>query len=278
MMTIENNKFLFYINAGLILSGYDQYDHEDTEIAALANRIRDADYPIEFKPWFARARTGQVRVAPYWPRMAMLMSACFFIDGEYAFAADSFFCFIESVGKPDPIGIDDLRRWISELPNVLQQIDALPFSAELWDEYSRIVAARMPDWNEQIHKSVKAFFGSEAPQLAFNPNLFASPYSADFVRVDGRIITIAASPDAEAVLHETLHTLIAQHRAQITDFAERYGLGAFADKTKMLEFGYMQNESTASIVDVIEECFVRALSVELSGGGDERLLSHAEFG
>jgi len=46
----------------------------------------------------------------------------------------------------------------------------------------------------------------------------------------------------------------------------------------MMEYGYMEDESAASYAHVIEECFVRALSVVLAGGNDERLRFHAEYG
>jgi hypothetical protein len=40
----------------------------------------------------------------------------------------------------------------------------------------------------------------------------------------------------------------------------------------------MKDDSGASAAHVIEECFVRALAVVLSGGDDERLKFHAGYG
>ncbi|MCL2409411.1 MAG: hypothetical protein FWC96_07335 [Oscillospiraceae bacterium] len=280
-MNIENNKFLFYVYVGLTASGYDGYDHSDADISALAGKIHTAGFSDRIKSWFARARTGQVEVNPYWPRGSQLSAASFFINGEYAFDVNTFFSFIENAGGvSDPIGVDDFRLWISELPGILQELDAHPATAALWDEYSRIVSTRASGWGGEIEKTIKAaeqFFGKDIPTLAFAPNLF-TPYNADFVRIGSRIITVAQSPNAETMLHETAHTAIASYRTQFTGFAETYGLRNFADKSKMLKFGYMEDESAASIAHVIEECFVRAISTEISGGSDTRLQLHAEYG
>jgi len=279
-MNIVNNKFLFYVSIGLTASGSDGYDHNDADISALVKQIHAAKFSDEIKFWFSRARTGQVEVNPYWPRGSALAVACFFIDETYIFKSDLFFDFIENTGVNDPIGAEDFKEWITELPDILREIDTKPVTALLWNEYCRIVDNRSPEWHDMIKKAVNAveiFFGNNAPEIAFNPNLF-TPYSADFVRIGNRIITISYTPDAETMLHETIHTAVAKYRDKITAYAEAQGLGNFADKNKMMEFGYMENESADSAAHVIEECFVRAIAVTLSGGNDERLRFHAEYG
>ncbi len=180
----------------------------------------------------------------------------------------------------DPIGIDDFKDWILGLPDILRNLDDHPATTALWREYCRIVHRRSPQWQGMIEKAVNAaklFFGDDAPEMVFNPNLF-TPYSADFVRMGNRIVTISSAPDAETMLHETMHTAIAKYRDKLISFAEVFGLGTFADKDKMMQFGYMEDESAESAANVIEECCVRALAVTLSGGSDERLQFHAEYG
>lgn len=280
-MSIENNKFLFYVCVGLTASGSDGYDHNDADIVSLVKQIHNANFSNNIKSWFSRARTGQIEVNPYWPRGSMLATACFFTDDEYKFNIDSFNAFIGSTGSiSDPIGIEDFKCWISELPNILREMDSNPATALLWKEYCRIVGMRSLEWNDMTEKAVNAskiFFGDDAPEMVFNPNLF-TPYCADFVRIGNRIITISYTPDAETMLHETMHTAVAKYRVKISNYAETHGLGNFADKNKMIEFGYMEDESAASAAHVIEECFVRAIAVTLSGKNDERLRFHAEYG
>ena len=116
-LKVENNRYLFYILAGLVSSGADAYDHDDVDISALADRIGEVDISDDVKAWFARARTGQVEVNPYWPRVSALAAACFFV-GNGNFDIDAFFTFFESAAVSDPIGTEDFRAWISGLPKV----------------------------------------------------------------------------------------------------------------------------------------------------------------
>jgi hypothetical protein len=280
-MNIENNKYLFLANAGLTALGRNDYDHADVEVSNLVKMIHAAGFPNDALTWFALARTGQVSVNPYWPRGSCLSSACFFVDHAFRFDRDSFFAFLGSTGVlSDPIGIEDFNDWISKLPVFLRLMDEHLATPALWNEYCRIVNSRSCEWNAMIEKAayaVRAFFNDDAPEMLFSPNLF-TPYNADFVRIGNRIVTISSVPDIETMLHETMHTAIAKYRLEIMRYAKTYGLSAFANKEKMLEFGYMEDESVASIAHVIEECLVRALSVVLSGGSEERLRFHAQYG
>ena len=280
-MNIENNKFLFLACVGLTASGSDGYDHDDSDVSNIVGMIHNADLSDHIKEWFARARTGQVEVNPYWPRGSCLASACFFVNNEFHFDDGLFFTFLESTGViNDPISFEDFKEWILGIASFLRLLNEHSAIPALWNEYCRIVKNRSPQWSGMVEKAVSAaqdFFGNDAPEMIFNPNLF-TPYSADFVRVGNRIITISSTPDAETMLHETIHTAIAKYRAAITAFAKTYGLSGFANKEKMIEFGYMENESSSSIAHVIEECFVRAFSTVLSGKNEERLRFHARYG
>jgi hypothetical protein len=80
------------------------------------------------------------------------------------------------------------------------------------------------------------------------------------------------------MLHETLHTVVAVYRDRIMDFSQKHGLMGFANREKMIEFGYMVDDSVDSVTHVIEECFVRAMSVVLANKDDERLRTHAKYG
>lgn len=280
-MNIENNRFLFLACVGLTASGSNGFDHDDVEVTNIVKMIHAANFPDYIKNWFARARTGQIEVNPYWPRGSCLASACFFVDNKFQFNKDLFFKFLESIGViNDPISLEDFKEWISETSSFLQLLDQHPSITAIWDEYCRVVKSRSLEWEVMIKKAVEAaqiFFGDDTPEIVFTPNLF-TPYSVDFVRIGNRIITISSNPDAETMLHETLHTAIAKYRSEIMTFAEVHGLTVFADKTKMIEFGYLENDSASSIAHVIEECFVRAFSVVFSGGNEDRLQFHAQYG
>lgn len=209
------------------------------------------------------------------------MSACFFVDDAHRFGADAYFAFLENAGGiADPIGQDDFTEWILQLPFFLRLLEEHPAAPALWSDYCRIVENHSPDWRAMLEKAARAaraFFGDDAPEMAFCPNLF-TPYSADFVRFGKRIVTISSAPDAETMLHETMHVAVAEYRMEITSFAKTYGLASFANRDRMMEFGYMADESAASATHAIEECFVRALSTVLSGQNGERPQVHVRYG
>ena len=280
-MNIENNKQLFLVGVGLTASGCDGYDHSDGEVSNLVGMIHAAGFSDEIKAWFARARTGQVAVNPYWPRGSCLASACFFVDCDFHFDSEEYFAFLESTGAlTDPIGLDDFKSWICGISSHLLDLNAHPAVQTLWNEYCRIIGNRSCQWERMVqkaHTAAQRFFGHDAPEMVFNPNLFTQ-FSADFVRIGNRIVTISAVPNAETMLHETMHTAIAKYRGEITRFAETYGLASFANREKMMEYGYMADESAASAAHGIEECFVRAFAVVFSGGSEERLQFHRRYG
>jgi len=277
-MRIKNNPKIFYLACGLLAEGDRRYDANDAEVAALALKIRRAPVDSDILQWFNLAKTGQVGVNPYWPRGHSMLTGCFFFD-DY-FDVDSFSEFIEGTNMADPIGPDEFKEWIGRLPLVLDYAEGK--FRDFWKEYCAIVISRMASWMAEIeasHLPLKEFFGKAVPNLVFAPNLFASPFAADFVRTpDDGIIVIACKPDVETILHEALHIEIAKHRSNIMNFAERYGIKGFANAHKMKQLGYMPSDSPISAGHVIEECFVRVLSVILSGGGEKRLQGHVRQG
>lgn len=280
-MKIEINRNLFLACMGLVLSGDDSYDHRDADLSHLADRIRAAGFSSDARSWFAQARTGQVAVNPYWPRGSQLAAACFFISGQYHFVCRPMPPFLRSAGAPpDPLGPADFDGWIRGLPRFLRLLDAHPVTPRLWDDYCRIIQARFPLWRPMAEASDRAaqrFFGRSAPEMVFSPNLFR-PAIADFVHAGGRIITIAACPDEETMLHETLHMAFDGYRETIAAFAQSHGLGGLADQEKMLRLGYMADGSAQSAARALEDCFVRALSAVLSEAGEERLAFHVRSG
>ncbi len=281
MSNIVQHPYLFYTCAGLTASGHRGYNPDDPDAAELVRHIDAAAFPDDLKQWFRLARTGQVAVNPYWPRGSMLAVACFFVSEAWRFDTDAFFQFAESTGGiSDPIGEEAFRQWIVRLPDVLHALAVHPAMPALWAEHTRIVERRRPMWEAMVRRAVAAadrFFAGGAPEMAFVPNLLTH-YGVDFVRLDNRIMTIAASPDAETMLHETLHTAVSAHRGEIAACAAQRGLRGFADPEKMRAFGYMEDDSVESATHVLEECLVRALAVVLSGGSEERLREHAALG
>ena len=255
-MRIKNNPKIFYLACGLIAEGDRRYDLDDIEITALADKIRKISVQPDILQWFNLAKTGQVEVNPYWPRGHAMMMATLFLDGA-EFDIDRFTAFLESVNMQDPIGEDEFREWIGRLPEILTYSESI--FRDFWKEYCEIMFARTTGWAPEIEASrqpLKEFFGrSNMPNLVFAPNLFASPFAADFVHFDNIVTMIACKPDVENVLQEVLRARVAEHSEKIAAFCEEHS-----------------NEH------VTEECFVRTLSTILAGGGEGRMQSHVNCG
>jgi hypothetical protein len=276
---ITPNPALFLVNIGLIHAGADFQSREDTQIIALVDEIHLLKLPADVTAWFHKARTGQVEVNPFYPRGSDLAVACFFLqDGQLNY--DVFYSFLEECGTNDPIGASDFRQWMKRFPEILSIVQALPDIIPLWHKYETITADRSGQWSEKISTAQSALhtcYDKNAPTLAFCPNLFHQ-YLADFVRQADQLVVIASEPSIESMLHEALHPLFASCRDLFLAYAENHGIALFADEAAMRNMGYMADTSVASKVPVFEECFVRALSVALSGCESERIAFHRDCG
>ena len=279
-MRIKNNPKIFYMACGLIAEGDRRYDKNDAEIAALADKVRKIPMDDDILQWFNLAKTGQVDINPYWPRGHAMLIATLFVEEDGTFNIDQFLQFLHDIKAKDPVGEYQFRIWIAHMPKILTYVEG-KFRA-LWKEYCEIIFARMPLWMPEIEASripLKEFFGASVPKLVLTPNLFASPFAADFVRrEENTVIVIACKPDVESMLHEALHTEIVKCRDKFKAFGESNGLTGFANLKKMKKLGYMQKDNPTYIAHVIEECFVRALSIILAGGGESRLKMHVGYG
>jgi len=185
----------------------------------------------------------------------MLMAVLFADDG--GLDIDQFLEFLEGINMKDPIGEDEFREWIGRSPEILTYIEDV--FRGFWNEYCRIMLARTPQWAPKIeasHRPLKEFFGrGNVPNLVLAPNLFASPFATDFVKLEGATAMIACKPDVENILQEVLRDSVGLHSKKIAVFCEEYG-----DEY------------------VTQECFVRALSTILAGGGEGRMQSHVNCG
>ncbi|MCL2377330.1 MAG: hypothetical protein FWC76_08065 [Defluviitaleaceae bacterium] len=279
-MRIKNNPKIFYLACGLLAEGDRRYDKHDAEIVALADKICAADVDRSVLQWFNLAKTGQVDENPYWPRGHAMLMAVLFMEENEKYGLNQFSDYLESKNMKDPVGRAEFQEWISRLPVILTYTEGV--FRGFWKEYCELMFARTSSWMPEIEASrtpIKEFFGVSVPNLVLAPNLFASPFAADFLNFNEKTITlIAGKPNVEIMLNERLHAEIAKHRDKIIAFAESNGLADFANLKKMKEIGYMQGDDAAYIADVIQECFVRVLSIYLAGGIEGRLKSHVSYG
>jgi hypothetical protein len=284
-MSVEINRKIYAVTCGMVASGYDLYTSAVGDIYWFAQEVANLSMSENVRSWFEKARTGQVAVNPYWPRGHAVLSAAFFTEGKN-FDIDGFMSFFDNTGVSDPIGRKEFIEWISQLPLMLEYMDEK--ASSLWEKYCGLFTWWLSSGRKSIEEACKIsneFFGDAAMELSFIPNPLYSPFATDFVRIGNKLIVIGHSCDAESMLHEALHIEIAKYRDKITTFINEHGYANFANFSKMIEMGYINQNAINHADDykpayahVIEECFVRGISTALAEGGARRLSAHANEG
>ena len=288
-MYVSNNPNIFYMAAGLVAAKekdeYTYWNTFDGYIYDLIEKINEISINDYTRDWFRRAETGQVNVNPYWPRGSAMHSATFFLQND-DFNVDEFLRFYYGTGVRDPVGDEDFRSWIMDVPRILSYMKGMYSTSSAWEAWCAIVENRKTDW-ESIAKNAQEvlseFFVNNAPKMLFSPNLLIHFCETNFVHLHDSIVTIAYQPDVESMIHEALHTEVSKHRDIINTLHEAYKINDFFDYLRMLDYGYLhqfetQEENTASYLHVVEECLVRGISTVLAGGGERRLAAHANSG
>lgn len=274
------NPQLFLVSLGLTADGGTVADFTDSEATELAESIKALRLSRNIREWFSHARTGQVKVNPYWPRGSTLAAACFFINEEGWLDAERFFAFEAGTGSTDPVGEEDWKGWVVRLPEILKEMEANAGVRALREAHDHMVTGRFPAWEESmrgVRTAAEKFFTGRAPRLLFSPRILF-PVLADYVFIDEGMVTIAASPDEESILHETLHKVLAGHREILADFICRCGLEGFVRREKLAAWGYWKGDFLQAAVHAAEECFARGLSAALAGKPEERMREHASCG
>ena len=272
--SIEPNKGLFATYVGLVASGYDLVDKNDKDIVELYDHITSIDWSRNIIDYCKYARTNKNKVNPYWPLGSILTSACFFIFTINASKYETFEDFISfqrSIGNVREEEFnDEVINWLKKLPSVIDSIMGNHTFDELWNNYQHIIGVRTEDYSRILEKADRVINNFRAdsqlalPYIVFSPNLLQSSYIADFVTKGNTIIIIKTSPDVLSVVHEFLHSVIKLLRDSFKKYIRKYDFGLMVDKTKMLSYGYMWNESEESMINALEESFVRALSIAMT--------------
>jgi len=262
-ISISVNEYLFMSYVGLVASGYELTDKNDTEIMGLVDEIKNTSFKDNAIEYFKKARSTN-EINPYWPYGSDISATSFFIK-DYEFNTfDDYVAFIKSCGFG---GHEDwFWDWIKELPNVLRQIQGSPAYLRLWGKYQSIIQNRIKDYNRQVKviENVINKFTVMPYNIEFSPNLLQLPGMADFVKQGDRTIVITTYPTEIAILHEFLHPFISAHRNIISALLPIANLDKCINTESMITYGYMWDNSEDSKIHALEECFVRGISIGIS--------------
>jgi len=271
---VKLNKELFSTYVGLTISGYDLADKNDVEIAGLYRRISKMDYSQDVIDYFANARTNQNKVNPYWPRGYLLSSACFFISENQPSRYEDFSehtKFVRSLTNINPAALNkELSVWLEQLPQFIDSMINNKTFADLWKEYQSVIDERANKYGEVLEIADKilndflATSNTSRPDIIFSPNLLQSPFIADFVSKGNQIIIIKTSPNVLSIIHEFLHSVFKPFREYFGKYVQTHDFKQIADITKLISSGYMWNISEEAKINVLEESFVRGLSIVMN--------------
>ncbi len=261
---INENLFLAYV--GLTASGYDMADKQDGEIQRLVKEICSLNYSGMLLKYFSSARTSQFEVNPYWPKGSVITAACFFITDD-TLLVDEFKEFLLDCNNIEVT--TELIDWIKRLPDMIYELKQSPNINRLWVKYNEIISTKMNGFlkaKDNISKAMHMLHGTieVKADIVFAPNLLQLPTCGDFVKRIGTLTVISTFPDISTMLHEYLHPIISKHSGIIRIKCNEHGYDKLYDTDKMKEIGYMTNDSTDAKTHVVEECFVRGLSLFLT--------------
>lgn len=273
ILSIELNENLLLGSIGLTASGYDLADKDDPEIQAVIAAIRAAGFADDVCAYFARARTDQYAVNPYWPRGSCLSSACLFIDSAFSFALDAYLAFERTAGASAAHQDSEFLAWIQELPAFLRRIQADSAYLLICASYQALVASRMEGYRAAgagIERCLRDFgCSSDGRRIVFIPNLLQARAMADFVIQGNTIYVITTHPNATTILHEYLHPIVGQYRDLWADYVASASFDRLVDRDKMKTWGYLWDASPEARTRASEECAVRGIAAVLASWVEE---------
>jgi hypothetical protein len=252
---------------GLIASGYDLYSKTDPCIPQLANEIIDQFKGEErIKNYFARARSNQVQVNPYWPKGSGIMAASLFVSEDYSsFDLDHYSQFERESNSSALWNNRDYLNWVLGLKEMLRDIRDFPTTSAILKTIAAIIKRRRATIYKQLTdaKQIISEFINDSfdpGNMVFIPNVLQAPESTDYVRKENTLYVLAVSPDHSSLIHELLHSCLLPHRDQIQSLVQLNGIQQCFEPQKLRELGYSWDESFDSTIRCVEESLVRSLT------------------
>lgn len=254
-MAIEINRDLFAAWAGLIIGGYDMYDHTDREILELSHLTQQYLYDPVTEACFASARTGQIELNPWFPRASNLSVYALFRHRSI----EAYYDFLESCGDTEHKS-PAFRRWIMDTD---KQIDMLLCHAgfpELYARYSELVMERFPYIEQEIQRVKELLIQNGFDQcvnISFAVNLLQSPFLADYAVIDNTLYIIAPRFDQRTAIHESIHLVAKKKRKEFMDLLRSNSIEALVNVEEMRAMGFLPDMSIESQLHALEEQYVR---------------------
>lgn len=268
-LSITNIPRISAIYFALLQNGYDFFimGRDSTFIHALQPFIQ-SDAPL---PFFAQARQSSCEVYPYWPRVALLEEACFFLNDD-ASAYQSFDSYKHCVENASNLSTNDLSpalwQWLSDFPSALKKLLHSPaFLRYLEWENAWISQQNAVHQQELAHIQhcldlCTTQYGVTFPAIKICLCPIKCIHSSDYhTTPDHSFICTLGALDCESVLHEFMHTVLHPYliplKQQITQKTHTY---------PQLDHSYYLDGSEEGKLNAFEEYAVRQLTATVSQG------------
>lgn len=274
---VRLSKSVFILYTGLTASGYDLASSTaDDPMMSLIDAIKYHTWASAAVSYFREARLEGGGVNPYWPRAAMLLNASFYLSDNPAEGyTDQEEVFGTVARFPTDAANKDTETasWIREFPRMRRLIEDDPAFPILWGRFCDAVdAERLRPFEDAAQRAVTCItsgLGAHAEAISdfvVVPNPLQAPQIADFVRKDGILFAVIASPRPLSIAHELLHSIFEKALAQERDTIVGYRrLFAPNMVEAMVKMQYAWDSGDESWLRVFEESLVRAATIWMKG-------------
>ena len=284
---------VFGLYVGLTASGYNLARIPAGDpIEPVLRAINLADWPDAVRGYFAKSRARSGRVNPYWPRAAMLLEACFYLEPGRGFRPPDELRLLRAIAE-FPVGSagkdSATVAWVREFPGAFAALSGTDLFPILWTSYLDALQPRLRSFEKAALLCMESLTGmtgvsTEAlPELVIIPNPLQAPELADFVRRADALHVIVAEPRMSSMVHELLHDVfgpvLRSNKPEIVGHRRllRPGLGA------MMRMQYAWGDDDESWMRVFEESMMRAAAIWIenerrSDEGDRQALVQAKQG
>ncbi len=273
MVAVRPHMGVFGLYVGLTATGYNlAKPAENSPIGQLTKAIRMAEWPSSVRRYFAMARSRSGGINPYWPKAAMLLEACFYLeDSGESFNPSDELALLRTIAE-FPVNPADKSAtvvdWARGFPAAYSELTRASVFPMLWTSYLDAVQPLVTSFEKAASATLESLTragvrGDSLPEIVVVPNLLQAPELADFVRRPGILYVVVAEPRMSSMVHELLHDVLGPIlRSNKVDIAaHRHLLRPVLPA--MLRMQYAWADDDESWLRVFEESLMRAAAIWL---------------
>jgi hypothetical protein len=267
-MDITSNTDINAIYFGVSLSNYGEYSCIDKskDIIEMTSKIQACDELDNVRRYFMNARQNTCEEYPFWPRLALLESATFFIK-ENSFEVEKYYDFVRCrPNLTDQERNESFFSWVNDFPKHLDEIRSNGLFQEINAQIGNIVNRLSENVVSKIDV-LKDMLNTLSMDIVIDISTLSviicplkCVYSADYFTSGTKMSVILGEFLPHSIVHEYLHLivhpLVLNHKDAIIS---QFGLRLY-DVSKSYYLGNDEN----GFINAFEEHIVRMASNLLS--------------